>query len=46
MRIVLRVIDAVRAEVGPEYLVGINLQGHDFSPRGLEPTDAQQIAAR
>ncbi|WP_458319607.1 oxidoreductase [Mycolicibacterium brisbanense] len=45
MRIVLLVIDAVRAEVGPDYLVGMNLQGHDFSPGGLEVGDAQQIAA-
>lgn len=44
MRIVLRVIDAVRGEVGPDYLVGINLQGHDFSPHGLEVADAQAIA--
>jgi 2,4-dienoyl-CoA reductase-like NADH-dependent reductase (Old Yellow Enzyme family) len=44
MRIVLRVIDAVRAEVGPDFLVGMNLQGHDFSPAGLEVGDAQQIA--
>ncbi len=44
MRIVLRVISAIREEVGPDYLVGINLQGHDFSPHGLEPSDAQQIA--
>jgi 2,4-dienoyl-CoA reductase-like NADH-dependent reductase (Old Yellow Enzyme family) len=44
MRIVLRVIDAVRAEVGPDFLVGMNLQGHDFSPGGLEVGDAQQIA--
>jgi 2,4-dienoyl-CoA reductase-like NADH-dependent reductase (Old Yellow Enzyme family) len=44
IRIVLRVIEAVRAEVGPGYLVGINLQGHDYSPNGLEPADAQAIA--
>ncbi len=44
MRIVMRVIDAVRDEVGPDFLVGINLQGHDFSPGGLEVGDAQQIA--
>ena len=44
MRIVLRVIDAVRAEVGPDFLVGMNLQGHDFSPGGLQTTDAQEIA--
>ena len=44
MRLVLRVIDAVRDEVGPDYLVGINLQGDDFSPGGLKIGDAQQIA--
>jgi mycofactocin system FadH/OYE family oxidoreductase 2 len=44
VRIVLRVIEAVRDEVGPDYLLGINLQGHDFSPHGLETQDAQQIA--
>jgi 2,4-dienoyl-CoA reductase-like NADH-dependent reductase (Old Yellow Enzyme family) len=44
VRIVLETIAAVRAEVGPDYLVGINLQGHDFSPRGIEPKDAQAIA--
>jgi 2,4-dienoyl-CoA reductase-like NADH-dependent reductase (Old Yellow Enzyme family) len=45
MRIVLETIGAVRAEVGPDYLVGINLQGHDYSPGGLKTSDAQQIAA-
>lgn len=44
MRIVTRVVDAVRDEVGPDFLVGMNLQGHDFSPGGLEVTDAQLIA--
>lgn len=44
LRIVIRVIEAIRREVGPDYLVGINLQGHDFSPGGLEPKDAQAIA--
>jgi mycofactocin system FadH/OYE family oxidoreductase 2 len=44
VRIVLRVIEAIRDEVGPDYLVGINLQGHDFSPHGLEAEDAQAIA--
>lgn len=44
MRIVMRVIAAIREEVGPDYLVGINLQGHDFSPHGLESSDAQAIA--
>ncbi|HEX4011832.1 MAG TPA: FAD-dependent oxidoreductase [Solirubrobacteraceae bacterium] len=44
VRILLRVIDAVRDEVGDDYLVGLNLQGHDFSPHGLEAPDAQAIA--
>jgi 2,4-dienoyl-CoA reductase-like NADH-dependent reductase (Old Yellow Enzyme family) len=44
VRILLRVIDAIRAEIGRDYLVGLNLQGHDFSPHGLEATDAQAIA--
>jgi 2,4-dienoyl-CoA reductase-like NADH-dependent reductase (Old Yellow Enzyme family) len=44
VRIVLEAIGAVRAEVGPDYLVGMNLQGHDYSPGGLEVSDAQQIA--
>ena len=43
-RIVLRVIEAVRAEVGEDYLVGMNLQGHDFSPGGLDSDDARRIA--
>lgn len=44
VRILLRAIDAIRAEVGHDYLVGLNLQGHDFSPHGLEAVDAQTIA--
>lgn len=44
VRIVAQVIEAVRAEVGSDYLVGINLQGHDFSPGGLVAEDAQEIA--
>lgn len=44
LRIVLRVIEAVRSEVGPDFLVGMNLQAHDFSPHGLEEADGQAIA--
>jgi 2,4-dienoyl-CoA reductase-like NADH-dependent reductase (Old Yellow Enzyme family) len=44
VRIVIRIAQAIRAEVGDDYLVGINLQGHDFSPGGLDSHDAQQIA--
>ncbi len=45
MRIVQRTIRAVRREVGDDCIVGINLQGHDYSPGGLEPADAQKIAS-
>jgi 2,4-dienoyl-CoA reductase-like NADH-dependent reductase (Old Yellow Enzyme family) len=44
IRIVGQVIAAIRAEVGSDYLVGLNLQGHDFSPGGLEAADAREIA--
>jgi 2,4-dienoyl-CoA reductase-like NADH-dependent reductase (Old Yellow Enzyme family) len=44
IRIVAQVIAAIRAEVGPDYLVGLNLQGHDFSPGGLVAEDAREIA--
>lgn len=44
MRLVLRVIDAVRDEVGPDYLVGINLQGDDFQPGRSDHQGRQQIA--
>ena len=43
-RFVMRALKAVREEVGPDYLVGMNMQGHDFSPGGLEVSDAQDIA--
>ena len=46
MRLLLRVIDAIRNEVGADYLVGLNLQGDDFSPHGLTAVDAQEIARR
>jgi 2,4-dienoyl-CoA reductase-like NADH-dependent reductase (Old Yellow Enzyme family)/ribulose 1,5-bisphosphate synthetase/thiazole synthase len=45
MRILLQTIRAIRDEVGPDYLVGINLQGHDFSPHGLRAVDATRIGA-
>src|SRR4029077_3485949 len=44
MRIVLRVIDAVRAEVGTDFAGGMNLHVQDFSPGTLQVSDAQQIA--
>jgi mycofactocin system FadH/OYE family oxidoreductase 2 len=46
MRIVLRVIDAVRAAVGRDFVVGIQVQGHDYSPDGIELTEAKEMARR
>jgi len=44
VRFALRALAAVREAVGADYLVGMNMQGHDFSPGGLETADAQEIA--
>jgi mycofactocin system FadH/OYE family oxidoreductase 2 len=44
LRLPLRVVDAVRRRVGPEFVVGMQVNGHDFSPGGLELADAQQVA--
>ena len=46
MRLPLRVVRAVRERVGPDYIVGMQINGHDFSPGGLELSDAQEIAQR
>jgi mycofactocin system FadH/OYE family oxidoreductase 2 len=46
LRLPLRVLHAVRAAVGPDFVVGMNLQGDDFSPGGLEIADAQECARR
>jgi 2,4-dienoyl-CoA reductase-like NADH-dependent reductase (Old Yellow Enzyme family) len=43
-RIILRALHAVRDEVGPDYLVGMNIQGDDFSPGGLRVQECQRIA--
>jgi 2,4-dienoyl-CoA reductase-like NADH-dependent reductase (Old Yellow Enzyme family) len=45
-RLPLRVVRAVRERVGPEYVVGMQINGHDFSPGGIELSDAQEIARR
>lgn len=43
-RIVLEVIAAVRAEVGPEFPVGVKLNSSDFSRNGLAPEESVEIA--
>ncbi|MBS1881838.1 MAG: FAD-dependent oxidoreductase [Actinobacteria bacterium] len=45
VRFARRALEAVRDAVGRDYLVGMNMQGHDFSPGGLEVEDAKEIAA-
>lgn len=44
VRFARRALEAVRDAVGRDYLVGMNMQGHDFSPGGLDVADAQEIA--
>jgi 2,4-dienoyl-CoA reductase-like NADH-dependent reductase (Old Yellow Enzyme family) len=43
-RLPLRVVHAVRERVGSDYIVGMQINGHDFSPGGIELSDAQVIA--
>lgn len=45
VRFARRALEAVREAVGRDYLVGMNMQGHDFSPGGLELGEAREIAA-
>ena len=45
-RLPLRVVRAVRERVGPDYIVGMQINGHDYSPGGIELSDAQEIARR
>jgi 2,4-dienoyl-CoA reductase-like NADH-dependent reductase (Old Yellow Enzyme family)/thioredoxin reductase len=42
LRFGMRVIDAVRERVGPEFIVGIRVTGDDFTERGLD--NAQMLA--
>ena len=46
MRLPLRVVRAVRERVGPDFIVGMQINGSDFSPGGLELPEAQVIAQR
>ena len=43
-RIVLEVIAAVRAEVGPEFPIGAKLNSSDFSRNGLSPEQSVEVA--
>ncbi|MDI2097387.1 FAD-dependent oxidoreductase [Ruicaihuangia caeni] len=44
MRLPLQVIDAVRDAVGPDYVVGMQTQGADFSPDGIDEGEGRRIA--
>lgn len=44
MRFGLEVLKAVRAEVGPDFVVGMRICGDEFHPDGLSHEDMQQIA--
>jgi 2,4-dienoyl-CoA reductase-like NADH-dependent reductase (Old Yellow Enzyme family) len=44
MRLLLRALQAVRAAVGDDYCVGLNIQGDDYSPGGLSVDDCREIA--
>ena len=46
LRLPLRVVHAVRDRVGPDYIVGMQINGDDFSPGGIELPEAQVIAQR
>ncbi|MFB3814105.1 MAG: FAD-dependent oxidoreductase [Terriglobales bacterium] len=44
MRIVFDVIDSVRKYVGDDYVVGMQLNGDDYTPGGLDIEDYKEIA--
>jgi 2,4-dienoyl-CoA reductase-like NADH-dependent reductase (Old Yellow Enzyme family)/thioredoxin reductase len=46
MRFLLEALKAIRAAVGPDFLIGARINGTDGVPGGLELTDAIEIAAR
>ncbi|REG81585.1 NADH:flavin oxidoreductase [Marinomonas pollencensis] len=44
MKFGLEVLKAVRAEVGPDFVVGLRISGDEFHPDGLNHEDMKQIA--
>jgi 2,4-dienoyl-CoA reductase-like NADH-dependent reductase (Old Yellow Enzyme family)/thioredoxin reductase len=46
MRFLVEILDAIRAEVGWDYCVGIRLPNEEFIPGGLTPADTAEIAKR
>ena len=45
MRFSMEVLKAVRAAVGPDFVVGMRITGDEFHPDGLTHADMKQIAA-
>ena len=46
MRLIYEIIDAVRAGVGSDFVVGIRISGDDFAPGGLTLEDMKEVAKR
>ncbi|MBE0599478.1 MAG: FAD-dependent oxidoreductase [Desulfuromonadales bacterium] len=44
MRIIMEVIDSVRAAVGDDYVVGIQVNGDDLTPGGLDFEEWKEVA--
>ncbi|MCL7466843.1 FAD-dependent oxidoreductase [Phaeovulum sp. NW3] len=45
MRLLDEIINAVRAEVGPDFALGVRIPNDDFVPGGLDPEENAKIAA-
>jgi 2,4-dienoyl-CoA reductase-like NADH-dependent reductase (Old Yellow Enzyme family)/NADPH-dependent 2,4-dienoyl-CoA reductase/sulfur reductase-like enzyme len=46
IRLVLRIVDAVREAVGRDFTVGLQMSAADFAPGGLDPDGYLEIARR
>ncbi len=44
MRFLMEILDAIRAEVGSDYCVGIRLPNEEYIPGGLSPSEVAEIA--
>ncbi len=44
MRFLMEILEAIRAEVGEDYCVGIRLPNEEYIPGGLTPEDVAEIA--
>ncbi len=44
-RLLLEVVDCVRRNLGPEFILGVRINGDDFIDGGLTPNDSRDVAA-